>query len=77
MIIVTVILYAIGAAWAFILHQEFAFTRRAWSIGFALIWPAMALLAVCGSAVRAVRHSRGGGGGGGRGTLQMAQIARS
>jgi hypothetical protein len=48
-------LYAIGAAWAFIPHREFAFTRRAWSIAFALIWPAMALLAVCGAIVRAVK----------------------
>ena len=34
MIIVTDILYAIGAALAFILHREFAFTRAGWSIGF-------------------------------------------
>ena len=61
MTIVTVILYAIGAAWAFILHREFAFTRAGWSIGFALIWPVMALLAVCGSAVRAVSQREGGG----------------
>ena len=61
MIIVTVILYAIGAAWAFILHREFAFTHCGWSIGFALIWPVMALSAVCGSVVRAVSQSEGGG----------------
>ena len=61
MTLIALALYAIGAAWAFILHREFAFTRRAWSVGFALIWPAMALLAVCGSVVRAVSQSEGGG----------------
>jgi hypothetical protein len=45
----------IGGAWAFVLHREFAFTRRAWSIAFALIWPAWAALAVCGAIARAVK----------------------
>jgi hypothetical protein len=53
--LVALALYVIGAAWAFVLHREFAFTRVGWSIAFALIWPAWAALAVCGAVARAVK----------------------
>ena len=53
--IVAITLYAIGAAWVYLLNRELAFSPRLEAIGYAMIWPALALWGIYGSVVRAIK----------------------